>query len=519
MAERKPNLIERFLFGPNVNKGLEEKGLFEVPSQLVTRWGGPMFPINTIGTFGGRIDYQVEVGDLIDSSAIMICLAWLMRVFPNSIPRVVLETEDGLEPVKGHALTQLLKKPNPFYSGTHLWRSTVLSYYWEGNAYWRKVRNAGNQVIQLWYEPHWTIRPRRVSADDFVSFYEIWRGREWQRIETTDVVHFRWAMSPRDPMLGMQPLTSVLREVFTDNEAARYAAVMFRNLGVVGGLVTPKDTDTEIGDPVRLKAELAALTTGDNRGNYLVYSTPLEMQFPNSDPSKLDTRGNRKISEERISAILGVPAQVAGLGAGLDRNILGSPEEALRWAYINNIIPTQNSMAEELDIQLVNDFTNVPAETIEFDQSKITALHGDIEKKEASTANLWSVGVITRAQAKLRLGMKPATDGTDDVYRLSPLLEVALLNQGRVSPDVLEAVTEDGELKPEGQQDALTALEPPGKSTNGHLPTSHEWAALLLPEGKAKGKVDRERQAIEDDLVDEIAGELSDLYAEAEGKI
>lgn len=501
--KRQPTVLERFLFGPRVNDGLQAKGLFQVePYQnlVMSQWAGPNVPMYPAGTYGGRINYTVEAGDLIDNSAVMACINWLMRTFPQSKPRVVLENDSGLDPVPvpNHPLTALLKRPNPFYSGTQLWRATVTSYYWDGNAYWRKVRNAVGQVIQLWYEPHWTIRPVRRSSDDFITTYQLWRNREWVDVPVEDIVHFRWSFSAYNQMLGMAPLASALRDVFTDNEAARYTAVMFRNLGVVGGIVSSGSEDLPINNVDQLKAELQALTTGDERGKWLVQDVPLDFKQMDTDPTKMDTRANRKIGEERISALLGVPASVAGLGAGLDRNTFTNSEEAIKWAYNNNIIPTQDSMAEELDIQLVPDFTNVEAQTIEFNQAKITVLQGDQAQKDQSTALLYNAGVIKRSEARKRAGQVPAEDGSDDIFKPAPIPAFP-------PASALSAPPQGGG----GQEGA--AAEQPIKS-NGHL------ALGLDLEVKAQEKRPT-RRTIEEAIAAEVKDEIERVYDEAAGKL
>lgn len=422
--ERKANIIERLLFGPDVNKGLraasrsQEKGMipFDSVNRYVADWATPVFPINTAGTFGGRYDYAIDAGDMIDSSLVMVCLNWLMRVFPMARCRVVLETEDGVEPVKGHPLTRLLKRPNPVYSGVQLWRCTVLSYNWAGNAYWRKVRNASGQVIQLWYEPHWTIRPRRASGQDFVSYYEVYRDNRWVEIPREDVVHFRWVLDPRQQMLGLGPIDSALREVYTDQEATRYTAVVLRKLGVLGGVVTPVGDD-EIADPEQLKAMLQSISTGDERGSWGVFSRPLDIHQPTNDPAKMNTRLIHMNPEERVAGLIGIHPSVVGLGAGLEHNTYNNAEEAARAAYANNIKPAYDSFAEEIDMQLVSDFSNIDEETVEFDVSRIDVLKGDMQKIETSAALLWNANAITRSMLKIRIGEKPAADGSDDGYK------------------------------------------------------------------------------------------------------
>lgn len=530
MAELKPNIIQRLLFGPNVNKGIEkveEKGNFPVDRYNELQWTNTSL-LNTRGYYGGSIDYRTMAGDLIDSSVVMSCLNWLMRVFPRARCRVVLETEDGLEPVKGHALSKLLKRPNPVYSGTQLWRLTVLSYNWNGNAYWRKVRNAQKQVIQLWYEPHWTIRPRRTSADEFVSFYELYRDNKWVRVEVEDVVHFRWVLSPENQMLSMGPIDSGLREIFSDNEAARFTASVFANYGTFSRLISPKEGDAPLSQAelIRLIAELQTQTTGDNRFKAVGATVPMDIYEGQTDMSKLEMRTNRMTPEERICSLIGLKPAVTGLGSGSLASTYNNTQEAARDAYDNNILPAYDSFAEELDIQLVPDFTQIEDETVEFDTSKIAVLKGDLEKREASVTTMYTASLITRAQGKVMLGLKPADDGSDDVYRLSPLLEVALLNQGRVSPDVLEAVTEDGELLPDPTEAPTDAVEGNGDKANGngHLFdyardgrfTPSHITELFIPNGKAKKPT---VDSVMGDIMAAVQSEIEDVYSETAEKI
>lgn len=395
----------------------EQKGQFAYdPNQ--SRWVNFSGPLFTQNMFGTNIDYSVEAGDLIDNSAVMACMLWIMRTFPEA-PAVVKRFQpDGSEKiVPGHSLAKKLTRPNDYYSGKLLSQATTLSFNWNGNAFWLKDRTPLDTVGALWYEPHWNIRPVRASSSEFISYYEIWRDRKWKRIERRDVVHFRYGIDPRNEMLGMSPLASALREVFSDNEAARYAAVMFRNLGVLGGIVMPKSGvgEVDIPDVEGVKRNLTVLSTGDARGGWGVMSIPVEIVFPPSDPSKMDTRGNRKISEERIAALLGVPAVVAQLGAGLDRSTYSNMAEAREAAYESNIIPTQSMFADEIDTQLLSDFGDPELEHVEWDYSKVRVLQDDENRKANKWAVLYNAGIVKRKYALADLGL-PVEAG-DDVYK------------------------------------------------------------------------------------------------------
>ena len=56
-----------------------------------------------------------------------------------------------------------------------------------------------------------------------------------------DIIHYRDGIDPENDRFGLSGLSAVLREVFTDNEAATYSAAILRNMGVPSIIVTPKN--------------------------------------------------------------------------------------------------------------------------------------------------------------------------------------------------------------------------------------------------------------------------------------
>jgi hypothetical protein len=73
-------------------------------------------------------------------------------------------------------------------------------------------------------------------------------------------------------------------------------------------------------------------------------------------PEQLTLKDLRRIPEERVTAVLGTPAVVVGLGAGLDRSTFTNYTEAREAAYEQAIIPPQALLAEEIWFQLLPDF-------------------------------------------------------------------------------------------------------------------------------------------------------------------
>lgn len=364
--------------------------------------------------------YQHEVGDGTASSTVMAPLLWIARTFPEAPPALWQRTsEAGQEDdrVVDHPLLRLLDEPNGFYGGRQLWMATLTDWSVDGNAYWLKIRDRAGTVRQLWWAPAWMVCP---YGDDttFVRYYEYMPGGTAApiRVDPADIVHFRFGLDADNARKGYSPLKSVLAEVFTDDEAARFTASLLRNMGVPGLVISPdNDLPLDPGDAAATKAYISSNFTGDRRGEPLVMSGRTKVQQFGFSPEQLMLRELRRIPEERVSAVLGVPAIVAGLGAGLDRSTFTNMGEAREMAYESNIIPTQRILADDIRRQLLSEWETDPFMwRFGFDLSEVRTLQGD----EDARWRRYDVGVrggwVTRAAAKRATGQQVLAG--DEVY-------------------------------------------------------------------------------------------------------
>ena len=377
-----------------------------------------------------RIDYAAEVGDGMGSSTVMAPLLWAARTFPEAPPALWRQRDDGQEDlVRDHPVLRLLQRPNPFFTGPLLWIATITEWLAHGEAYWLKMRNGTGTVSELWWSPHWMIEPKG-DDDAFITHYEYRPNGAAVPflIDPANVVHFRFGADPDNPRRGYSPLKSVLREVFTDDEAAAFTASLLRNMGVPGLVVSPEGNGPPPGsdDVDAVKGYMKTAFTGDRRGEPLVMSGPTKVHQFGFSPEQLLLKDLRRIPEERVTAVLGVPAMVAGLGAGLDRSTFTNYGEAREAAYEQTIIPSQRILAEDVRFQLFHEF--VSSEELwtwvfGFDLSKVRVLQEDVVR----TWRRYDVGVrggwVTVATAKRGVGLK--VEEGDHVYlRQSNLVQV-----------------------------------------------------------------------------------------------
>lgn len=395
-----------------------------------------------------------QAGNGSTSSIVQAAVGWIARNFPEAQVRVQTRNEDG-ELAKATddgslAFLRLLRHPNAFYSGVLLWMATIADYWLDGNSYWLKVRGEGDRVIGLWWVPSFVIEP--AWPDDgsaFMSHY-VYKptGDVEIRLETTEVVHFRFGFDPDNIRKGRSPIKTVLREILTDEEAASYTSTVLRNLGVPGIVISPGADDVDLGDDeaAAIKQQFMTQFTGDRRGDPLVLSANARVDRISFSPSEMDMRTIRRIPEERVSGVIGVPAIVAGLGAGLDRSTFANYGEAREAGYEENIIPSHRLLSADLEIQLLPDFVADPEEhVVDFDVSEVRVLQEDENKRWARAGAALTQGAITISDFNRLVGL-PVDEALHDVY----LRSATVVAIRRDSPEATgEEPAEDPEPAPD----------------------------------------------------------------------
>lgn len=341
-------------------------------------------------TFGRSLfNYAGEVGDPMAASTVAAPVLWFARNFPEAPPAMWEQIDEGPGEyevqVRRHPLLDLLQRPNGHYTGPLLWMATTTDWNVNGNAYWIVVPNRAGTPVELWWTPSWQMEPKGDDADPsvYVRYYEYTIDGEPHRLDPRYVIHFRNGLDAENPRKGCSPLRSVLREVFTDNEAADFTASLLRNMGVPGLLVSPEGAVTIPDEEAReTKEDLKAMFTGDRRGEPIVMTGATKIQQFGFSPEQLLLRELRRVPEERVTAVLGVPAIVAGLGAGLDRSTFTNMAEARVAAYESGLIPGQKILGEDVRFQLLPLFGEDPFEwRFGFDLSRVRVMQEDLYRQ------------------------------------------------------------------------------------------------------------------------------------------
>lgn len=374
-------------------------------------------------------NYRREVGDLFGSSVVMAPVQWIQRALPEARLAIGKRSNEGqVELGFVHPMLSLIQAPNPFYADIVLWWGVLLSLLIDGNAYLLIVRNGASRPSELWYVPHWMMEPQWTQGgSDFISHYRYSPGGgvEPGRIAPEDVIHFRHGIDPHNMRKGISPIASVIREIYMDNESSNFVASLLRNMGVPSVVISPKGGAMPTPDDVASTATWFTQNfSGDRRGKPLVMGAPTEVQPYGFNPQQMNMSEARDVAEERVCALLGVPAAVVGFGAGLQSTKVGATMEELRkLAWHNGVMPIATLIADELQRSLLPLFGNVNGQTVVWDTSNVAALQDDEDKEtERWNKRLGSGGVLV-SEYRNALGLP--VDKSHDIYlRPIAMLEV-----------------------------------------------------------------------------------------------
>jgi len=362
----------------------------------------------------------------LESNVVAAPVMWIMRTFIEA--QAIVESrrqppEKNQKPVWEHSLDHaaelLLDQPNPFYDGDTLWQAVLASYVPNGNAFVRKVRNPFGDVIELWYLPHWLVTPKYPSdGSRYLDYYDFRSGIGVpERIAPRDMIHFRFGLDPQNTRLGLSPLASLLREVFTDDEAAIFSAAILKNMGVPGLIISPKDKSLRpsSADVDEVKRSFNDVT-GTGRGGTKVLGVPTDVAQFGFDPNKLMLGNLRDISEERVCACLGLPAAVVGFGSGMQATKVGATmRELVKMAWVGCLSPMQKTLGKQTSRQLLPDFVSQTRRfRVRFDTADVSGFQEDDNQLATRVGGLVREGILRVDRAQAMLGLE--VDESQKIY-------------------------------------------------------------------------------------------------------
>jgi HK97 family phage portal protein len=416
------------------NNRVETKSYNNFPTSQV------VFPYNTeIGYFSGTNQMSPE-----GNSAALACLNVLGTAFSEPPIEVYQNSPEGSEKILNHPASTLLKAPSPYLSGNLLNQYIISSISVSGDAFIMKLRNESGGVVQLY-----PLIPENVEVkgnqEELITHYEYKQKGQNLYVKREDMIHLREKIDPRNHRRGLAPLRSVMVEVLGDSAASQMAAALVKNTGVPSVVISPKNDLSMTTEEADTIADVFGRRFGgENRGRPLVISGgEVDIQTLSFSPKDLEIGKLRYINEERISAVLGVPAILAGLGSGLERSTYSNTSELREFFTEQKLIPMWKNVASDLTNQLLKvDFEDDPSYEMKYDLSDVRALAQDELQEMDKVVRGLQAGFITVAEARKATGFV-SDDPNMDVY-LRALTQVEVPADGS-EPRVFQGQVPVGE--------------------------------------------------------------------------
>lgn len=356
-----------------------------------------------------------------NNSVVMACTLWAIRNIKHALPRVVKETSDGYETIPNHPCAAVIKNPQGKMPRSERTRMTgsrmagviVHQLLFDGNCYQYKLRNASGAVVGLQYLPYHAVTVvERQDMAGVVAYYELnLMNSSVVKVSPDDIVHHQIGVDPRCPVKGISPLKSVMRQVLTDNEIAVYSHSIVK-MPTPGLIVSPKMGRDQwatmtVDEADDLAEIISQKTSGEKAGGVVVPTMPMEIAHMRLSPDQMAIDKLNSLPEERITAVFGIPAIVAGLGAGLNRSTFSNMAEAREAATEEFLIPMWEDMSDTYTSDLLEDFGKVDSQMVDYDLTRVRSLMVDEDLKHDRARKDFQANIINLAEARTEIGQAP----------------------------------------------------------------------------------------------------------------
>ena len=351
-------------------------------------------------------------------AVVAIGLNWYLRNLPQAPLVVAVPKGDGTyEFEHEHPLVRLFRRPNSSMDQQLFDRQWRRDYLVTGECYLGTgVGIDGADPRSLSWLPQARMHAEIDRATGVTLFYRYTRADgTTQRLEFDQVAHFRWAMD--EDWRAISPLEGVTPERATDREASRMVATILHNLGMPGGILSrraPRAGELPLKpfDPDRVEKRFDRRFGGGGRGRVLVENDTLEFQKIAWSPDELAVPGLQHVSEERISACMGLDAVVLSLGAGLEHGTYNNQETARRKAWEGGATPINFALASAIEHRLLPLFDDRPGVMVAHDYSKVPALIEDQDQLAARAVKLTGSGLWSVEEGRVLTGKEAEFDPT-----------------------------------------------------------------------------------------------------------
>ncbi len=340
-----------------------------------------------------------------------------VKIVAESAASIPFKLYRGGQPIKHHALLDLLVKPNPLQSGKDLLESFYSYLQIAGNGWLEGVANASGHVAEIY-----TLRPDRMQivpgSKGFPVRYDYKVGAKTHSFPVdfitgeSPVLHLK-TFHPTDDWYGLSPLEAAAYGVDIHNAASGWNKALFDNAARPSGALVFEPGEGQSSSLTdeqfdRLKNELESHYMGaSNAGRPFLLEGGLKWQQIAFSPADMEFINAKHVSAREIALAFGVPPMLLGIPGD---NTYANYAEANRALWRLTLLPLLEKTAAALNSWLVPKFGSELE--LRVDRDAIPALQSE---REALWKRIGEADFLTVDEKREALGFAPMRDVVKDV--------------------------------------------------------------------------------------------------------
>jgi len=331
----------------------------------------------------------------------------------SSVPWSVYRDDSLSDPLPDHALTKLLKAPNPNFSKQDMFEMLVSWLELSGNSYFYKTQ-VDAKTVELWpISPDLIVPVTPAKVDEWVGGYKLTREKNKRKITFTadQIIHHKY-FNPADALLGIGPLEIAGPVVDIDNDQKDFNKDAAQNRGIIDGVfafkkdIPDQDTADALRDRIEesYKKKRKNIVLGSEAKYIRTAMTPTEMDFTQS----------RKDNRDEIFITFGIPP---ALGGSMDASTYNNYQVSEWIFWTATIIPKLKKIADTFNLAFRDE--KKEQEQIAPMLNKVPAIRQMVSEKSKIAERLSKAGIpVQQINQILELGVKKYK-GWDQPYRSS----------------------------------------------------------------------------------------------------
>lgn len=310
-----------------------------------------------------------------------------------------------------HPFLDFMKKPNPLYefNASAVWRLQAVYLMLKGEGYFIIERYSDGTPAELWPVPtHW------VQMTPYLGnpFYQV-RTTDGgiMNISVDDMFVMR-DLNPLDPYRrGLGQAEALADEIEIDEYAAKFQKKFFYNDATPGVVIAMPGASDE--QQTRFLAKWDERLRGANKSH-----RPITIGGPADHPAvvtklsdnmkDLDMVNGRIFVRDAVLEHFGVPREIMGITQNSNR----ATADAAQYIYAKNVLtPKLKNRQDAINQQLLPAY----GEKLEWEFDDIIPHDQEFDKEVALDG--WNYGLLTKNEAREKLGLEPAKNG--EIYKMN----------------------------------------------------------------------------------------------------